>query len=437
MIHSVFFITRTGEVVIEKHYKGTTPRRLCDLFWEEVSKYKSPEDVPPVITTSKFYLFSILRNDLFVLANVSQDAPPLFVLEFLQRIHDVFESYFGTVDAAALKKHFSTVYQLLEELSDNGFPLITEPNALNSLIKPPSAAGRIMQFVAGKSTVSDTIGAAAMSVIPWRKTDVKYAQNEIFFDIAEELDCIIDTNGAIIKNDVRGTINARCNMSGTPDLTLIFNNPDIVTDSSFHPCVRYNRFERERVVSFVPPDGKFQLMRYRVPKAAHNSPLFLRPQIHYRDGSGKLTFTLGTKPLPSFSPTSFGRPGATAGAAAGAGTAAVPQPENIEVMFRLPAFVSAEWSSNFGDVAYNPTTNALTWTCSRMPKEKSPQLDGNVVLPPGPPSVDGLSAQLKFSVGGLTASGLGVKDLHLSGESYKYYKGVRSYLSAGRYVVRC
>ena len=104
------------------------------------------------------------------MANVSQEAPPLFVLEFLQRIYDVFHSYFGEVTAATLKKHFSTVYQLLEELSDNGFPLITEPNALNSLIKPPSAAGRIMQFVAGKSTVSETIGAAAMSVIPWRKT---------------------------------------------------------------------------------------------------------------------------------------------------------------------------------------------------------------------------------------------------------------------------
>ena len=104
-------------------------------------------------------------------------------------------------------------------------------------------------------------------------------------------------------------------MSGTPDLTLIFNNPDVVTDSSFHPCVRYSRFERERVVSFVPPDGEFMLMRYRVPSPAHNSPIYLRPQIHYRDGSGKLTFTLGAKPLPAFN-ASFARSGAGAGAGA-------------------------------------------------------------------------------------------------------------------------
>lgn len=38
----------------------------------------------------------------------------------------------------------------------------------------------------------------------------------------------------------------------------------VIDDCSFHPCVRYGRFEKDRVVSFVPPDGQFELMRYRV-----------------------------------------------------------------------------------------------------------------------------------------------------------------------------
>ena len=32
-------------------------------------------------------------------------------------------------------------------------------------------------------------------------------------------------------------------------------------------CVRLARWERERVVSFVPPDGRFTLMSYRVQAA--------------------------------------------------------------------------------------------------------------------------------------------------------------------------
>jgi len=31
----------------------------------------------------------------------------------------------------------------------------------------------------------------------------------------------------------------------------------------FHQCVNLGRFNTEKVVSFVPPDGEFELMKYR------------------------------------------------------------------------------------------------------------------------------------------------------------------------------
>ncbi len=33
---------------------------------------------------------------------------------------------------------------------------------------------------------------------------------------------------------------------------------------NMHPCVRLSRYERDRVMSFVPPDGKFKLASYSV-----------------------------------------------------------------------------------------------------------------------------------------------------------------------------
>ena len=38
------------------------------------------------------------------------------------------------MDDIAIKDNFSTVYQLLEEMIDNGWPLTTEPNALKAMI---------------------------------------------------------------------------------------------------------------------------------------------------------------------------------------------------------------------------------------------------------------------------------------------------------------
>ena len=52
-------------------------------------------------------------------------------------------------------------------------------------------------------------------------------QNEVFFDIYEDIDCVIDTNGAVVRNDIRGTVQCKCNLSGVPDLALFFTEPRV------------------------------------------------------------------------------------------------------------------------------------------------------------------------------------------------------------------
>lgn len=35
-------------------------------------------------------------------------------------------------------------------------------------------------------------------------------------------------------------------------------------DVKFHQCVRLSKFENDRTISFIPPDGEFDLMTYRL-----------------------------------------------------------------------------------------------------------------------------------------------------------------------------
>ena len=35
-------------------------------------------------------------------------------------------------------------------------------------------------------------------------------------------------------------------------------------DVKFHQCVRLSRFKNDRTISFIPPDGEFELMSYRL-----------------------------------------------------------------------------------------------------------------------------------------------------------------------------
>ncbi len=45
------------------------------------------------------------------------------------------------------------VYELLDEMLDNGFPLATESNILKELIKPPNVLRSIANTVTGNSLV--------------------------------------------------------------------------------------------------------------------------------------------------------------------------------------------------------------------------------------------------------------------------------------------
>lgn len=82
-------------------------------------------------------------------------------------------------------------HQLLEEMIDNGYPLTTELSALRDIVLPPSFVNRILS-VAGVAGLAKASATPFSSPIPWRQANLKYNNNEIYFDVVEELDAIIN-----------------------------------------------------------------------------------------------------------------------------------------------------------------------------------------------------------------------------------------------------
>eukprot|EP00941_MAST-03F_sp_MAST-3F-sp1_P002342 g2342.t1 len=356
--------------------------------------------------------------------------PSLLIIEFLHRIKDVFISYFSVLSENSIKENFSTVYQILEEMLDNGFPLITEPNALMEMIAPPSALSRVKKAITGKSSmVSRTLPNGMLTQMPWRKANVKYTQNEIYFDVCEELDCIIARDGQMVTCDVFGSIECNCRLSGVPDLSLLMANPKCITDVSFHPCVRYNRYEREKVVSFVPPDGNFELMKYRVADIGNTenleSPIQCKPVITYDNttGSGRINIMVKQMNSNSLKSTKGGKQ---------------PVLEEIEVIVPFSKAVhSIDVEANCGDVIFDEVTKICTWRVPKVPTNLQPMLHGRLLLVKGEnPSGESTNVRLFFKLSDCTVSGIRIDTLNVSNEHYKPYKGVRALTQAGRFEVR-
>ena len=54
--------------------------------------------------------------------------------------------------------------------------------------------------------VSGTLPTGQLSNIPWRRTGVKYTNNEAYFDVIEEVDAIIDKSGTTVTAEIQGYV---------------------------------------------------------------------------------------------------------------------------------------------------------------------------------------------------------------------------------------
>lgn len=414
-MNSLFVLNQAGDVIIEKHWRGLINRSICEVFWLAATKASSFSEVPPVIPAAggRFHLVHLKATELWYVAAVERDESPLMVVEFLQRVDDVFKDYFKTVSETSLKDNFVSVYQLLEEMMDNGMPFNTEPNQLRAMIPPPGTfVDDLKDKVEGKSS-SDAaqLPEGAMGAIPWRRVGVKYAANEIYFDIIEDIDAIVDVNGQVVSSEINGRIMSTCKLSGMPDLSLVFRNPRIIDDTSFHPCVRYARWEQSKIVSFVPPDGAYKLMEYRV-RSQITFPIYVRPTVSFMDGSGKISVVVSAKVSSDL------------------------VVEELKLVIPWDKCVSScSLSSPNGKVDYNDRTKLATWDIGKLSTGKTLTLSGTIHLASGVKTTNP-SIEVSFKVPMFSASGLKVESLAVHNVSYKPYKGVRAVTKAGRFQYR-
>jgi len=296
---------------------------------------------------------------------------------------------------------------------DGGFASTTEANTLKEMIAVPSLARRMLQGVTGEFAVKQSLPTGALSKIPWRKSNVKYVTNEIYFDLVEQIDAIMTADQAVVNVNVYGEIKCNCRLSGMPDLQLTFTKPTLLDDCSLHRCVRINRYQRDRQVSFVPPDGKFKLLGYRV-GGDIRMPVWIKPQITYAPNNGRVYITVGSKNPPD-----------------------KPVTDLVVIIPLTKATRSAALTANVGSVKQDQITKIVRWEIGRLPKDKMPILEGSISLPADFVSDEAPTITAEFVVKMTTASGLKVEGLAIRNVKYKPFKGVRSVVTAGKFQIRC
>jgi len=447
MIDSLFIVSGTGRYVVERHFRGTTPRIMCEPFMEKLRSNDHPEGIPGVICSNRRHvLVHVLREKMVFLAVVTQEEPPLAVFELLDRVYQVLSRYLGEVSEDTLRQNFSTVYLLLDEMIDSGLPFTTEPNSLESIIAPPTAIGKVVQVVSGSSSqvlsdvppdaksqggalsaLAGALGAGAHTQIGgasaevwWRRQNVVYASNEVYVDIVESIDCIVNGSGQMVSGGVNGDIQVNSKLSGIPEVLLTLRNPGVLQNVSFHPCVRLHRFERDKALSFIPPDGEFTLASYWIPDTTLNLPFHFTVSVTYHAEHGKLQIAAN----PKLSVTMQHKQMLI---------------DKFYVNVRLPADIaSATLACQTGNIRFDEDSKVVVWQVGKLAGQEN-KAEGTLFYATNPkdgtpriPAEEKSTAQLSFVIKGWAISGMRLDACDVSSTSYSPYKASRYTTTSGK-----
>ncbi|KAI9294317.1 adaptor-related protein complex 3 mu 1 subunit-like protein [Neoconidiobolus thromboides FSU 785] len=411
-MESLYIIKReSGIILIEKHWKKGIATHLITQFYNNYLKNKPLE---PIYNQYQCLFLPILINEFIFLAVNEKEAPPLMVIEFLYKIIEVLKLYIGDINEFNLKENYVIIYQLLEEMIDYGFPLITDSNNLRGIITPPTMINKVISKVTGVSNTHDKLLTGSLSNIAWRKNGIVYKSNEIYFDIVEEIDAILANDGTIVSSEIHGSILANCRLSGMPDLTISFNRVDVIDDFSFHPCVRHDKFQLNKILNFIPPDGQFKLMSYRTTLNSYQFiPITITSKIHKVGEGGRFEIIMHPK---------------------------FPQNKIIENILFGFKFNHQDINNiiahpNIGTFMLDYQEQNLIWKIEKLnPKDKVPILNGTYTSP-NQKELSGVG-EIKFNITNLACSNLKIDSLKVINENYKPYKGVRALTKAGSFQVR-
>jgi AP-2 complex subunit mu-1 len=446
MIGGVFMYNHKGEVLISRIYRDDIGRNAVDAF--RVNVIHARQQVRfPVVNIARTSFFYIKKSNIWLAVVTKQNINAAMCFEFLNKAVEVMQSYFGKISEENIKNNFVLIYELLDEILDFGYPQNSDVGILKTYITQQGVKSQSKEETAQiTNQVTGQIG--------WRREGIKYRRNELFLDVLEYVNLLMSPQGQVLSAHVAGKIVMKSYLSGMPECKFGINDKltidskggsskgssgvdgslggniggnatgtgkssIAIDDIQFHQCVKLSKFESDHSISFIPPDGEFELMKYRTTKDI-NLPFRVIPLVK-ETGKGKMEVKVIVK--SNFKSTLIG--------------------QKIEVKIPTPPNTcGVQLICIKGKAKYKASDNAIVWKIKRMGGMKESQLSAEIELMSNekkkwtrPPI--SMSFEVPFAPSGFKVRYLKVFEPKLNYSDNETIKWVRYIGRSGLYETRC
>ena len=389
MASALFFLDLKGKTLLARNYRGDIPMSAVEKFPTLLSEAEDESSsVPPCFSDEGINYLYIRHNNLYLLALTKRNSNAAELLLFLHRVVEVFTEYFKELEEESIRDNFVVIYELLDEMMDFGYPQTTESKILQEYITQESH----------KLDVQARPPIAVTNAVSWRSEGIRYRKNEVFLDVVESLNLLVSSTGNVLRSEILGAVKMKCYLSGMPELRLGLNDKVMfettgrasrgksveMEDVKFHQCVRLSRFENDRTISFIPPDGEFELMSYRL-NTQVKPLIWVECIVESHSGSRieyMLKVSLMLSRLTSSSPQSASTSRLTPSRQARAQFKRRSTANNVEISIPVPDDADTpRFRTNIGSVHYAPETSSIVWKIKQFGGAKEFLMRAELGLP--------------------------------------------------------
>lgn len=432
MASAIFFVNQKGEEVVTRHFRSDIPKSSIDEFCKKIIGLKSTGQIPPVVQIDGTSFMFIRHRKLFLVGATRANPNAALVFEYLFQKIQILQAYLGKkFGEETLRGDFTLVFELFDETMDYGYPQNTTIDVLKLYINQ----GNVKQVAATQGAASLT--SQITGAIDWRREGIRYRNNEVYIDVQETVNLVVSSTGAILRSDISGKVKMKALLTGMPECKFGLNDKLImekeggaaavaaanniasgveIDDCKFHKCVRLSKFDAERTITFIPPDGEFILMEYRVNTVSQ--PFRLLPNI-VEEGKTKLIVNLKIN-------------------------ADFPEDQKAQtVIVKIPMPPTAASakvnSATRGRARFEPGERALVWRISGFQGQSECNLDVVVDLLPNTREKAWVRPPIRvdFQIPMYAGSGVQVRFLKVyEKNSYQTSRWVKYFTKAGEYEMR-
>mmetsp|Transcript_9648 Transcript_9648/g.21846 ORF Transcript_9648/g.21846 Transcript_9648/m.21846 type:complete len:429 (-) Transcript_9648:675-1961(-) len=422
---AVFILDVKGKVIISRNYRGDVPMNCVERFAGHVLEAEEADERPVWLEHGTTYVY-IKYNNLYIMAVTQRNSNAAMILLFLYRLVEVLKDYFRELEEESIRDNFVITYELMDEMMDFGYPQISEAKILREYI---TQEAHKLEVVKPPMAVTNAVS--------WRSEGIKHRKNEIFLDVVERLNLLVAANGTLLRSEILGSLKMRSYLSGMPELKLGLNDKLLfeatgrrtggrgmskgkaveMEDIKFHQCVRLARFENDRTISFIPPDGEFELMSYRLNTQV--KPLIWIEAVVEPHSHSRIEYMIKAK--SQFKQRSTAN--------------------NVEIVIPVPSDADTpSFKTSIGTVKYAPERDAIVWSIKQFHGGKEYLMRAHFGLPSVSNEEDKKDKPpitVKFEIPYFTVSGIQVRYLKIIEKSgYQALPWVRYITQNGDYQLR-